>query len=144
MHNTQRVSLPNSGQHGFSLISVVVTLGLIGILAPMVAQGFAHGMYVANSVRTKVDLENLRHYVRAGFDCGATTSAVPSCIPGDVAILNRSNGTVLIDLATINPDSTHVPSTHVGKYKIFATCIAAPSTYNVSYVTSTGEVDLVS
>ena len=71
--------IPSSAQQkegGFSLLSMVVCLGIIGVLIPIL------GSYVDQSLRMSAaqgvegDYENLRYLMRNQFDCANTKAAM--------------------------------------------------------------------
>lgn len=99
---------------GFSLVSLLVAIGIVGFLGLVVAQTFKGKITAANAVASKGELEDLRNFVRVSFDCTESAKKMPSgCPSGSEIELRRQSGAIVIakDGGTV-----------LGKYRLRASC----------------------
>ena len=103
-------------ERGSSLVSVIVGLGIMGIVMTIVSQTTSNNMKALTIVEKRGDLEDLRRYVRL-MDCPKTFPAGVACIGGPVAIRSSKGTRPLV--ATGN-------GTVLGHYTLRATCRLDP------------------
>ncbi|MEY4630536.1 MAG: hypothetical protein RIQ81_656 [Pseudomonadota bacterium] len=71
----------NQKSHGFSLLEVLVAIGLMGILALGIAEIFRQQIFVQDKVRDRGNLEDMRNVVRSVVNCQLPCVANMARIP---------------------------------------------------------------
>lgn len=121
-----------NGTWGFSLISLIVALAILGIMIPI----FLRYMDNQNAISRKLELrgqrEDLRNYIRLGIDCEQTKLTWPSpCKNGQIIELKRNLGASSPLVAA----AVGKKRTKVGNYYLQAQCNGLANQYVVYYST---------
>ena len=100
-------------ESGSSLLSIVVAVGILGIIIKISASMFANQVQVGTALERREQLEGLRATLRMGLDCKKTISMLAATSPANTDIeLVRQNGLTLV--AGVRP------YTKIGKYTLSA------------------------
>ena len=120
MTNSARpASCPWSNEVGLSLISMMVAVGIAGILAMVMAQRFANDAAAQQDVEIRSELLGLQRYLLNAVDCTATAAAIaaPCTIERRVDLKSSS----LTMPVLVSSDSTN--PTKIGLFTLRATCV---------------------
>ncbi len=74
-----------SARQGFTLIEVLVAIGLMGLLALGLAEIFKQQMFVQDKIRDRGVLEDMRNVVRSVVNCQLSCAANVARIPANQA-----------------------------------------------------------
>ncbi|MCX6123899.1 MAG: type II secretion system protein [Proteobacteria bacterium] len=89
--------IPSSAQQkegGFSLLAIVVCLGIIGVLIPILGRFVDQSVRMSASQGIEGDYENLRYLLRNQFDCADTKAAMYNGGLTNLAKCQTGNGQV--------------------------------------------------
>ena len=104
--------LMENSQRGSSLISVLVAVGIAGILTTGVSSILTQALRGQERVTQSSELTAIRQTLLARTNCALTLAPVPTACNGAVALKDK-NGKVLVDVA----------GTKIGKWTLKATCV---------------------
>jgi hypothetical protein len=102
---------------GVSLIAVLVSVGIAGIVALAMSSVFTNGFKANRSMQSRADLAQIRQTIAGRLDCGVTLGPSPTC-DGTALSLKDKNGSPLTGTAG-----------EMGDWTISASC---PSSCNAS------------
>jgi Tfp pilus assembly protein PilV len=99
-------------QSGFSLIAVLIAVGIMGIVAVGISKIVSQGLNGSASLAARTEYAMLQQTIMAGLNCEKTIGpgSALAC-PNTILPLRRSNGTI------INPNNK------IGKWTITGRCI---------------------
>lgn len=123
---TRKHALNAGVQSGASILTVLVALGIAGILATISASYFKNSLEASNIVRDRNHVEDLRRLVRVSVNCGATVASRPKNCP---------EGTSVELAKGVKKPASFVSKkgTKFGDYELSAECGAAPHLFVVKY-----------
>lgn len=126
-------------ERGFSMVSILVALGIMGILGVVFSEMFSNQITMRKKIERFDDLENLRNMIRFGTDCTNTTSGwAATCAANlDIAI-KRSGAAPGVDLVARRVSG--VTPTKIGDFYLTAACTGTARNYIIKYGTTAAAV----
>lgn len=121
----------SGSQQGGSLISMLVAVGIMGILALAFANTFTNNMKTLKDIQKSGDVEDIKRLVRLTMDCTRTVAAKPASCPLNTYVNMKRIATSdinLIQLYTANP-----PPTVIANYGLRAKCGSSANSFLVDY-----------
>lgn len=113
-------------QSGASIVTVLVAIGIVGIMAAVSANYFKNSSDVSNSIRARNQIEDLRRLVRLSVNCEATLAGRPaSCADGTPVELKRGVKTPTTFVS--------VAGSKFGDYEVRAKCGEGPHIFQVEF-----------
>ena len=106
---------------GNSLISIMVGIAILGVLTQIFLNSMNGWTKSNESISQRMDLEELRRYIRIGADCTNTMTSITGCTAGNRVNIKKSDNTNMIGTATS-------PFPKIGKYYLKANCDSQPRT----------------
>ena len=126
-------------ERGFSIVSILAALAILGILAAMFSGMFSNQITMRKKIQTLDDLENLRNMIRIGIDCPNTTSSLPAtCVANTLLAIKRSGTAPGADLIAKKVSGNAI--TKIGDFYVAATCTGTLRNYIVKYGTTAAAV----
>ncbi len=118
------------GLAGLSLIGLMVSLAIFGLLAVIFSNMFRNQMIVSKKIENRGEVEDLRNYIRLGVDCTETTISWPTSCPNGKVIALKRGYTATYPLVSTNTGSMQ---TKIGPYYLQAQCSGVAHQYMVFY-----------
>ncbi len=113
----------HSASAGFSMISVVMALGIASILVPMVFQVLTDNLKSAHFRAIRADYEIVRQTVREKASCAHTITPRPAaCDSGGFVVVKDHDNQILFDSDINNAKNW------LGSYHIRVHCVDYPAT----------------
>ncbi len=119
-------------QQGFTLIEIVVSIGIVAILI-VAAATFVNNMMITNKrVTTEAEIEDTRMFVRNNFDCRTTLNPRPAACDDatETAFMDLFNKSGQVILSRTTTDAKN----WFGKFHLRARCIRYPQSAPVQRV----------
>lgn len=117
-------------QAGLSLIGLMVSLAIFGLLAVIFSNMFKNQLTVSNKIEDRGEVEDLRNFIRLGVDCAETKTSWPASCPNGTVIALKRSSTATTPLVSTNTGSTR---TKIGPYYLQAKCNGVAKQYMVFY-----------
>jgi hypothetical protein len=124
-----KIFTPNN-QAGLSLIGLIVSLAIFGLLAVIFSNMFKNQMTISNKIEDRGEVEDLRNFIRLGVDCTETKATWPASCPNGTVIALKRSSTATTPLVSTNTGSTR---TKIGPYYLQAKCNGVAKQYMVFY-----------
>lgn len=105
-------------QDGFSLISVLVAIGILGIVLSAVMQSLQNNLKAQKKFEELSDMVEIRRVMRARIDCAATKTANGS----NWDVCNGSSNIRAVDSAGTTVIAQSAPFSNYGPYILDAKC----------------------
>ena len=122
-------------ERGFSIVSILAALAILGILAAMFSGMFSSQITMRKKIERLDDLENLRNMIRIGTDCTNTTSGWAATCTANLDIPIKRSGTAPgADLIAKKVSGNAI--TKIGDFYVAATCTGTARNYIVKYGTT--------
>lgn len=125
----REVTFNSKGDQGVSLVTVMVAIGILGILVVQMSQYLSNLNASSNSLREKAELEELRQNIRARLSCVNTVAAMSATCSSGTAIKTFDQG---------NQVAFTTPYQKIGRYYLHAVCTGAPFQLDYEYSMNTG------
>lgn len=115
---------------GFTLLELLVVIGIIGILVSLITVSFSNAQKSSRDSRRRQDLVSIQNAMEQYYS--ANSFVYPACVGTDCAALEdyMSGGEVPTDPLSTNTQYTYIGDT--SSYTVTATLEKAPATISVS------------